>query len=105
MQAILILWTCKDVSEARRIANALLEKRFIACASIVPTVESYYLWEGKIEHAQECKVFLKTIRQQFIAVRDYILTYSSYEIPEILELSIQQGNPAYLAWLQNELKS
>lgn len=105
MQAILILWTCKDVSEARRISRDLLEKRLIACASIIPTVESYYLWEEQIEHAQECKVFLKTIRQHFLAVRDYILAHASYEIPEILELSIQQGNPAYLAWLQNELKS
>jgi periplasmic divalent cation tolerance protein len=104
MQPILILWTCKDSEEGKQIAKALLEQRLIACASIIPSVESFFHWQGKIEHAQESKVFLKTVRQHFFAVRDYILTHSSYEIPEILELRIEQGNPAYLAWLQNEVK-
>ena len=104
MQPILILWTCKDSDEAHRIAKELLEQRLVACASILPRVESFFHWQGKIEHAQECKVFLKTVRRHFVSIRDYILGHCSYEIPEIIELEIKQGNPAYLTWLQSEVE-
>jgi len=104
MQPILILWTCKNLDEARGIVKELLDQRLIACASIIPQVESLFRWQGKIEHAQECKVFLKTVRRQFTHVRDFILDHCSYEIPEMIELKIEQGNPAYLAWLQSEVE-
>ena len=104
MQPILILWTCKNADEARGIVQELLDQRLIACASIIPQVESLFRWQGKIEHAQECKVFLKTVRRHFFHVRDYIIDHSSYEIPEIIELKIEQDNPAYLAWVQSEVK-
>ena len=102
MQPILILWTCKERREAEEIAKALLEQRLIACASIIPAVHSIFRWEGKIEQAEECKVFLKTVRSHFLAVQDYIRAHCSYDVPEIFQLSIEQGNPGYLAWLQDE---
>ncbi len=103
MSPILIIWTCKECFEAEQIIQALLEQRLIACASIIPVVRSFFRWEGKIEHAQECKVFLKTVRPHFLPVQEYILAHSTYEVPEILELAIEQGNPAYLLWLQSEV--
>lgn len=103
MQPILIIWTCKESQEAEKIATALLEQRLIACASIIPTVISFFRWKGNIERAEECKVFLKTVRPLFGAVQDYIRTHSSYEVPEILQLAIEQGNPDYLAWLKSQV--
>jgi len=100
---ILILWTCKELEEARRIAKALLEERLIACASILPAVESLFHWQGKIDLAEECKVFLKTDERHFEAIQKKILSRCSYEVPEILQIEIKQGNPAYLAWMQKEL--
>ncbi len=100
---VLILWTSKDLPEARQIAQALLEARLIACASIIPKVESLFSWQGKIESAEECKIFLKTDARYFEAVKEKILSRCSYEVPEILQIEITGGNPAYLSWLQNEL--
>lgn len=100
---ILILWTCKDRLEAEKIAEALLEERLIACASIMPGVLSLFHWEGKIERAEECKVFLKSDARHFEALREKIAMECSYEVPEILEIEIKRANPAYLDWLQNEL--
>ena len=101
MQPIFIFWTCKNRTEGRRITTALLKKHLIACASIIPNVESIYHWKGKIETAKECQVIFKTVRRQFLPVRDYIVEHCSYEIPEIIEVIIEQGNPAYLTGLQN----
>jgi len=102
MQPILILWTCKDREEAAEIAKDLIKQRLIACASIIPSVHSLYRWNGKIEQAEECKVFLKTARTHFMPVQDYILAHCSYEVPEILQLSIEQGNSSYFEWLKHE---
>lgn len=96
---VIILWTCRNLAEAKEIARALLNERLIACASIVPQVESLFSWQGKIETAEECKVFLKTDARQFGPVKEKILSLCSYEVPEILQLEISRGNPAYLSWL------
>jgi periplasmic divalent cation tolerance protein len=98
---VLILWTCKNREEARQIAQLLLHKRLVACASLFPQIESYFHWEGVIELSQECQVFLKTMHRQFEAVRDCILTHCSYQVPEIVQLEIQEGNPVYLDWIND----
>lgn len=104
MNPILIIWTSKNIDEARSIASVLLERHLIACASIIPKVESLFRWEGSIESAQESKVFFKTDQAHFAAVRDVILKHASYEIPEILSINIANGNPAYFKWMEENLQ-
>ena len=99
---IYIFWTCRDKAEAKKIIHALLDQQLIACASIFPEVESIYRWEGKIEESKEVKVILKTARKHFGPTQSYILTHCSYEVPEILQLDIVQGNPRYLSWVTQE---
>lgn len=99
---IYIFWTCRDHPEAKKIIHGLLEKRLIACASVFPEIESIYRWEGKIEESKEVKVILKTTREHFAAVQSYILTHCSYEVPEILQVDIAEGNPRYLSWVAQE---
>ena len=96
---IYIFWTCRDKIEAKTIIHELLDQRLIACASIFPKVESIYRWEGTIEESQEIKVILKTTFKHFNAIQSYIQTHCSYEVPEILQVDIVQGNPRYLSWV------
>ena len=102
---IYIFWTCRDKIEAKRIVHELLDKKLIACASILPEVESIYRWEGKIEESREIKVILKTLPKCFDAIQKHIQSYCSYEVPEILQVDVIHGNPAYLAWVVNEISS
>jgi periplasmic divalent cation tolerance protein len=62
---VYLFWTCRDKTEAKKIIYNLLEKHLIACASILPEVESIYRWEGKIEESREVKVILKTVPHHF----------------------------------------
>lgn len=96
---IYIFWTCRDEQEAKTIIHGLLEKRLIACASLLPKVDSIYTWKGKIEQSTESKVILKTQAAHFQCVKNYILQHCSYEVPEIAQVDITQGNPGYLAWI------
>ena len=99
---IYIFWTCRNKQEAKKMTYELLDQRLIACASILPLVESVYRWEGKIEESQEVKVILKTNLKHYDVIQRYIKKHCSYEVPEILQLDIAQGNPSYLSWVVKE---
>jgi periplasmic divalent cation tolerance protein len=99
-----VFWTCKELAEAKQIVYGLLEDRLIACASILPEILSMFHWEGEIEEAKEVKVILKTKKIKFEIIRTYIADRCSYQVPEILEVPIENGNPPYLQWIDQELK-
>jgi periplasmic divalent cation tolerance protein len=101
---ILILWTCATLEEARRICKELVERKLVACANIIPHVESIYFWENKVENGNESKVFLKTVQRHFEAVRGYIREHSSYDIPEVSQISIAIGNPDYFRWVEGAVQ-
>lgn len=105
MKPIYIFWTCRNKTEAKKIIHALLDLRLIACASIFPEIESIYRWQGVIEEGREVKVIIKTQERHFKSICEYIQKNCTYEVPEILQVDIAQGNPQYLSWLTDSLES
>ena len=97
-----IFWTCRDKTEAKKIIHGLLNEHLIACASLIPAVESIYRWEGKIEESQEVKVILKTVQNHFSAIQTYIKSHCSYQVPEILQIDIVDGYAPYVSWVIEE---
>ena len=95
----LVLTTAGSEEEARKIARALVERRLAACVNIVPQIESIYRWEGKVEEAQEWLHVIKTTGAAFDRVRDAIKELHSYEVPECICISIENGSPDYLKWI------
>lgn len=105
MSYIQIHWTCNQLEEARKISRGLVEKKLVACASIIPSIESVFLWNGKIETAQETKVIFKTKDHLFEEVKKFIIQNATYEVSEILKIAIMGGNEAYLKWVDECLNS
>jgi periplasmic divalent cation tolerance protein len=97
---VLILWTCATLEEARRICHELVEKRLVACANLIPHVESIYLWEDKVENGNEVKVFLKTLDTHFENVKEHIQKNCTYDVPEVSKIVIDSGNPDYFQWVE-----
>ncbi len=95
-----IHWTSGSIDEARRVCRYLVQERMVACAQIVPWVESIYMWNNQLETGQESKVILKTLKQRFEKIKEIILQNSSYDIPEIICFSIEEGNADYLDWIR-----
>src|ERR1700730_13731531 len=95
--------TAGSVDEARRIAETLVDRKLAACVNIVPKIVSIYRWKGKVEEAEEGMVLNKTAAA-FEPVRDAILEMHSYELPECMSISIEDGSPEYLKWLVDSSK-
>ena len=100
---IQIQWTAANLDEAREISQALVAKEYIACASIFPLVESWYVWEDEVECAQEVKVLMKTQEKHYEKIEKYIKKKHSYQICEIVSFVVDQGNDKYLRWISEKL--
>ena len=96
---VLIQWTTDNLEEARGISKSLLEKKLIACASIIPLTESLYIWENQIESSQEIKIVMKTRFEHYPKVESFIKKMHSYELPEILATPILEGSKEYLNYM------
>ncbi len=101
--AIMVLCTCSTEQEAIRIADALVETRLAACVNVLPTVQSIYHWQGKVETADEALLLIKTTQERFPAICERIVDLHSYEVPEIVALPIVEGSKKYLAWLREQV--
>ena len=100
---IIVLVTGGSVRECKKIARQLLDKRLIACANLIPMVNSLYRWQGKIADEKECLMILKSAREHFPALRAEVEKLHSYSVPEIIALPIIEGSPNYLEWLAKSL--
>ncbi len=96
-----IHWASGSIDEARKISRYLVQERFVACAQIIPWIESIYMWNNQLETTQETKIILKTRRERFEEIKKIIMDNSSYQVPEIIFTSIGGGNTEYLNWIED----
>jgi periplasmic divalent cation tolerance protein len=102
---VLVCVTAPDLKVARRLARAALEGRLIACANLLPAIESHYWWKGKIETASEVLMLMKTARSRVAALEKLILEKHPYDTPEFLVLPLRSGSARYLRWIAGEVKA
>jgi periplasmic divalent cation tolerance protein len=95
----LVLVTAPDLKTARTLARAALSAKLIACANLVPKIESHYWWQGKIESGTEVLLMLKAPKSRLAALEKLILAQHPYDTPEFVVLPLNAGSQKYLAWL------
>ena len=102
-EARIVLTTAGSAEEARRIAQALVERRLAACVNIVPQIESVYRWQGRVENATEWLMIIKTQAEAFERIRDAIRELHSYDLPECVMLKVDAGSEPYLQWINDNV--
>ncbi|MDQ3159818.1 MAG: divalent-cation tolerance protein CutA [Pseudomonadota bacterium] len=97
--ALICFCTCPDADTAERIATALVEERLAACVNIVPGVRSVYRWQNAVERAEEVLLLVKTMPAHFELLKLRLLELHPYELPELLAVETDFGDPDYLLWV------
>ena len=90
-------------NDAERLGEGLVEARIAACCSVIPMVHSFYYEEGQLKREHESLLLIKTVESRASSVQDYVRANHSYEVPEILQIAIESGLPAYLQWLADQV--
>lgn len=102
-QARIVLTTESTLEEANKLGRALVEERLVACATLLPVVQSIYHWNEQIQSAPETLVMLKTSSEKLEALEKRLKELHTYRVPEFLVLPVESGSSAYLQWLFGSL--
>ena len=97
-----IYTTIDDIKKARRMAHTLVDEQIVACVNIIPEIESYYRWKGKIENDKEIVLIAKTVDKNVKKTIQRIKKLHSYDLPDIIVLPIIGGHKEYLDYIVNE---
>src|SRR5262249_52557588 len=96
---ILVLTTAPNDATAETMARTLVEERLAACVNVHGPVISVYRWKGAIEREAERQLVIKTTRDRLPALEARVKALHSYELPELIVLSVEGGSQAYLEWV------
>jgi periplasmic divalent cation tolerance protein len=100
-----VLVTAPEIRTARNLAAAALKAKLVACANLIPKIESHYWWQGKLERSSEVLILFKTKRSSVPRLEKCILELHPYDTPEFVVLPITSGNSRYLEWIKSEAAS
>ena len=100
MSAALIWCPFPDRDAARRIAGQLLADGLVACANILPEMESLFVWEGRPDSASEVGVLFKTTAARLEAAIERLGALHPYETPAIIGWHADAAHPLTMRWLE-----
>lgn len=103
MQYQLIYITTEDEDEAIVIGKILVEEKLAACVNLHP-IHSIYGWEGEVQEDSEIAMLVKTKEALVDRVIARVKELHSYEVPCIISLPIEKGNPDFLKWVGESTK-
>ena len=102
---IIVMITCSSMKEAEKIKKRLLEERRVACINIIPGINSFFWWKGKIDSCSEVLLLAKTKKKEFAKIVALVKKIHKYEVPEIIALPIIDGDKPYLKWIEETVEN
>lgn len=94
-----LITTAVDQEEsAQELARNAVKAGLAACAQVDAAIQSHYIWESSLQESREWRVHFKTTEERKAALNEWILAHHPYEVPEILALKAESGNPGYTDW-------
>lgn len=94
--------TAPTAEAARALVATLVERRLVACGTVVPGATSIYRWKGVVERQEEALVVLKTTTRRWRELAAALPGLHPYDVPELVAVPVVGGHPAYLQWIVEE---
>ena len=99
------LTTAPSAEAARVLVRSLVERRLVACGTIMSGATSIYWWRDAVEDSAEVVVMLKTTAARWNELAAALPGLHGYEVPELVAVPIVAGHAPYLAWLRAETET
>jgi periplasmic divalent cation tolerance protein len=96
---VAVFTSVASVDDARRIAEALVQRKLAACVQI-SAIESFYAWQGAVQNDAEFRLVVKTTAARYAAVEAAIRELHGYELPQIVALPIDAAYAPYADWVR-----
>ena len=100
---VVVLVSCENADEAKKIAEIVVGEKLAACVNLVSGVRSCYVWEGKMTWSDEVLAIIKTTKGRYDQLETRIRGIHSYQVPEIVSLTIEDGFEKYLEWIDRSV--
>jgi uncharacterized protein involved in tolerance to divalent cations len=97
---IIIYSTFPNLKEAKKIGELLIRNKLAGCINIFP-INSMYFWKKRVLKNKEYGAFIKTKKQNFKKVKQFVLKHHSYTTPCIIEIPVKRITKKYLNWLDS----
>ena len=104
MEVNFIYMTAGSRDEARKIGKALVVSRLAACVNILDNINSFYMWEGKVQDETEVVMIAKTTPARVPQLVEKVKSLHSYDCPCIVSIPVSDGNRDFLDWIAEEVK-
>lgn len=101
-EILLVFTNLPDRAVAERIADTLVTQGVAACVNVLGECSSVYRWQGKVEHAREVPLLIKTTHAAYPQLESALRKLHPYELPEIIALPVSAGLPEYLNWVAEQ---
>jgi periplasmic divalent cation tolerance protein len=99
---VLVLTTWPIGAPVETMAEAVVRDGLAACVSVLSPHRSVYRWEGRVEHADEQQLLIKTTRGKLRALEEAVHAAHPYDVPEFLVLNVEAASHAYAAWVMDD---
>ena len=100
-----VVVTAADADWLAGFTRTLVEERLAACGHLIDAIRSIYRWEGAVQDEPEARVALHTRRSLVPAVVERTRELHPYDIPCVIAMSLNSGNPEYLRWIVEETRA
>lgn len=97
MDYSIVMTTCASRDDGETLAEGIIRNK-LATSVQISEISNVYEWEGELKKAQEFLLLIKGQKNLFPKLKEYLLTNHPYEVPEMLQLDITNGNPIHLAY-------
>ncbi len=96
---IIVFVTCESKEQAENLAQTLVTEKLAACVNVLPGTRSCYVWDRKLTWSDEVLLLIKTTRGRFDQMKDRIRALHTYEVPEIVGVTIDDAFDKYVQWI------
>ena len=94
-----VAWTTTTLRpDAERLARGSVELRLAVCAQVDGPITSFFHHDGKMEQAEEFRVWFKYLPGNASALGAWVHRHHPYATPQWMEVAAENVGEKYLSW-------